>query len=139
MSPQTHLMRDRVKTDQDGKREVVFGENGGQMFFAIFSFLFYFFKIPQKTRKTGNFSLKLRGVIETEGRKEKKRRNNSAVVGKMSTELGIIQHGKLRLVIITFCGYNIYCLVIFPSSTQHRDIGMVEAKFGLHEAHGMEG
>ena len=60
------------------------------------------------------------------------------MVGKKSTELGIIQQGKLRLVIITFCGYNIYCLVIFPSSTQHRDIGMVEAKIGLHEAHGME-
>ena len=42
MSPQIHLMRDRVKTDQDGKREVVFGENGGQMYFAIFAIFFFF-------------------------------------------------------------------------------------------------
>lgn len=44
---------------------------------------------------SGNFSLKLRGVIETwkEGRKEKERRNDNVVVGKVSAELGIIQHG----------------------------------------------
>ena len=42
MSPQIHLMRDRVKTDQDGKREVVFGENGGQLYFAIFAIFFSF-------------------------------------------------------------------------------------------------
>ena len=49
---------------------------------------------------SGNFSLKLRGVIETwkEGRKEKERRNDNVVVGKVSAELGIIQHGKYFLI-----------------------------------------
>ena len=87
------------------------------MFFARFALFFFFYDTLENQREkgtektvpfiTGNF--KLRGIIETEGRKEKERRNNNAVVGKMSTELGIIQHGKLRLVIMTFGDCNIYC------------------------------
>lgn len=41
-------MRDRVKTDQDGKRKVIFGENGGKMLFAIFAF---FLRYPRKPEK----------------------------------------------------------------------------------------